>query len=253
MYLKRIGYRGHPSPNATTLRDLHRHHLYAVPFENLDIPLKREIVLDVSRIYDKIVRRRRGGFCYEQNALFAWAVKHIGFNADMLSARVARPDGTYGREFDHMLLLVRVDGEEWIADVGFGDSFIEPLRFVPDELQRDRGLEYQIVREDDAYILCRREGDRWKKLFAFTTAPRRLDEFTPMCLFQQTSPESHFTRNRICSIATPTGRVTLTATSLIVTEEDGARSETPVDSPAHFERLLEERFGIKLTGFAAVV
>jgi N-hydroxyarylamine O-acetyltransferase len=247
-YLERIGYSGPVEPTSAVLRDLHRQHMYSVPFENLDIPLGREIVLDAERIYQKIVTNRRGGFCYEQNAMFAWALREMGFDVDMLSAGVARPNGSYGPDFDHMLLLVRVDGESWIADVGFGESFVEPLRFAVGESQWDRGLEYEIARDGDAYVLRRKQGGNWKNQYRFTLTPRKLQDYAPMCMYHQTSPESHFTRNRVCSLATPSGRVTVMATALIVTE-NGVKTETPIASVAEFERRLREQFGMELSGF----
>src|SRR5689334_12281635 len=119
-YLRRIGYPGPAEVSAAVLRSLHRQHMYPIPFENLAIPLGREIKLDMERIYEKIIVNGRGGFCYEQNARFAWVLRAIGFNVDMLSAGVARKDGSFGPDYDHMLLLVRIDVEPWIADVGFG-------------------------------------------------------------------------------------------------------------------------------------
>jgi N-hydroxyarylamine O-acetyltransferase len=244
-YLSRIHYSGLVQPTLEVLRNLHVQHLYSIPFENLDIPLQREISLDFQRIYDKLVTDRRGGFCYEQNALFAWALRQIGFDVDMLSARVSRPDGSFGPEFDHMLLLVRIDGQPWIADVGFGDSFVEPLRFRIDEEQRDRGLKYQITRQDAGYLLRRHDAHTWKNFFLFTTEPRRLEDFKPMCKWQQTSPESVFTSKRVCSRATPSGRITLTANALVVTE-NGIKIETPVTSVEEFEKLLNQHFGMEL-------
>lgn len=247
-YLDRIGHSGPRTPTLETLKDLHRQHLLTVPFENLDIPLKREIRLDLERIYDKMVRSGRGGFCYEQNGLFCWLLRELGFDVDMLSARVASGDGGYGPEFDHMLLLVRIAGERWIADVGFGDSFVEPLRLDTQELQFDRGMEYQIVRDGDAYLLLRREDGRLEKKFLFTLTPRHLPDYAEMCVYHQTSPHSTFTYRRVCSKATPTGRITLTGTSLIVTEE-GKRTEVEIGSDEDFERMLRVHFGIALKGF----
>jgi N-hydroxyarylamine O-acetyltransferase len=247
-YLDRIGHAGPVEPTLAVLRAVHRAHLLSVPFENLDIHTDCEIRLDLERIFDKIVDRRRGGFCYEQNGLFAWALRAIGFDLDMLSARVAHREGGYGREFDHMLLLVRVEGGEWLADVGFGDSFLEPLRFDTTKTQFDRGLEYQLVREADGYLLLRREEGDWKRQYLFTLTPRRYPEYGEMCVYHQTSPESSFTRGRLISQATPAGRITLTDKSLIVTEA-GKRTEAPVASDADFERLLIQHFGIELTGF----
>ncbi len=250
-YLDRIGYSGPAEPTLEVLRSLHRQHMFSIPFENLDIPLKREIRLDLERIYDKMVRARRGGFCYEHNGLFCWVLRAIGFDVDMLSGRVARGDGGYGAEFDHMLLLVRVHGERWIADVGFGDSFVEPLHLDTDKPQFDRGLEYQIVHNKNDHLLLRREDGRLEKKFLFTLIPRVFSDYAQMCIYHQTSPHSTFTYRRICSKATPNGRVTLTGTAFIASEE-GRRIETAVASDEDFERLLRVHFGIALKGFPSL-
>src|SRR5437868_13558713 len=126
-YLQRINYHGATAPTAETLRELHHAHMLAVPFENLDIHLGREIVLDDERLYAKIVERRRGGFCYELNGAFAGLLSALGFNVKKLAAGVARADGSFGPLFDHMALLVELE-EPWLADVGFGEGFREPVR-----------------------------------------------------------------------------------------------------------------------------
>jgi N-hydroxyarylamine O-acetyltransferase len=222
--------------------------MLAIPFENLDIPLKCEIVLDLERIYDKIVVRGRGGFCYEQNGLFGWALRQSGFDLDMLSARVARADGGFGQEFDHMLLLVRVYSGRWLADVGFGDSFVEPIRLDTPEPQFDRGMEYQIARENDSFLLLRREEGRLERKFLFTLQPHVLADYTEMCVYHQTSPHSTFTYRRVCSRATPTGRITLTGTNFIRTDS-GNRFETQIADEQEFVRVLQQSFGIELPEF----
>src|SRR6202158_5732396 len=126
-YLRRIDYQGSLSPGIDLLRSLHRAHLFTVPFENRDIHLGREIVCDESRILRKIVNEKRGGFCYELNGAFAALLRALGFRVPLLSCRVARQDGSYGPEFDHLTLRVDID-EPWLADVGFGECFLEPLR-----------------------------------------------------------------------------------------------------------------------------
>jgi arylamine N-acetyltransferase len=126
-YLHRIGYSGAREPTAAALRDLHRAHLFTVPFENLEISLGRKIVCDEPSFLRKIVDRRRGGFCYELNGAFAALLRELGFEVTLLSARVPRESGGSTPEFDHLAL--RVDLEEpWLADVGFGESFLDPLR-----------------------------------------------------------------------------------------------------------------------------
>src|SRR6202165_5245282 len=143
-YLQRIDYQGSLTPDIDLLRSLHRAHLFTVPFENLDIHLGREIVCDESRILRKIVNEKRAGFCYELNGAFAALLRAIGFRVTLLSCRVARQDGSYGPEFDHLTL--RVDLEEpWLADVGFGDCFLEPLRLGSRLEQEQTGRVYRLT------------------------------------------------------------------------------------------------------------
>src|SRR6185369_1445476 len=125
-YLERINYNGPHDVNAETLRALQVAHLMSVPFENLSIHAGEPIVLDEDALFGKIVENRRGGFCYEANGLFAGLLRALGFEVDMLSAGVARRDGGFGPDFDHMTLMVTL-AERWLVDVGFGDSFLEPL------------------------------------------------------------------------------------------------------------------------------
>ncbi len=114
-YLERINYQGSTDPTLETLCAVHRAHMLAVPFENLDIPLRQPIVLDEELLFDKIVNRRRGGFCYELNGLFSALLREMGFNVQRLSARVADDEGGFGMEFGHMALVVQHQ-ERLLAD-----------------------------------------------------------------------------------------------------------------------------------------
>src|SRR5262249_19643128 len=125
-YLKRINYAGAREPAAETLRTLQLAHLRTVPFENLSIHAGEPIVLEEAALFGKIVERRRGGFCYEANGLFAALLRALGFQVAMLSAGVANAKGEFGPDFDHMTLMVTL-AERWLVDVGFGESFMEPL------------------------------------------------------------------------------------------------------------------------------
>jgi N-hydroxyarylamine O-acetyltransferase len=223
-YLERIGHRGSAPPNEATLRTLHLAHLRAVPFENLDIHLGREIVLDEARLFDKIVRRRRGGFCYELNGLFAALLSELGFRVTLLCARVDN-DGQLGPEFDHLALRVDLD-RPWLCDVGFGDSFLEPLALAEGNTVEGR-WRYRLARDGDTWTLSR--GEPWERSFVFTLVPRQLQDFEPMCRFHQTSPESHFTRKRVCSLATEGGRITLSNDRLVVTEGTERRERRLAD------------------------
>jgi N-hydroxyarylamine O-acetyltransferase len=249
-YLRRIDYQGSLTPDIDLLRSLHRAHLFTVPFENLDIHLGREIVCDESRILHKIVNEKRGGFCYELNGAFAALLRALGFRVTLLSCRVARQDGSYGPEFDHLTL--RVDLEEpWLADVGFGDCFLEPLRLGYRLEHEQSGRVYRLTSRltstasADAVVGLEvmAEGS-WKKEYAFTLQPRELSDFVGMCHYHQTSPESHFTRQRICSLPTAEGRITLSDNELIETR-GASRQETSL-SGDEWQAKLRELFGMVL-------
>ncbi len=244
-YLQRIGYSGPLDATAETLRAMHTAHLMTVPFENLSIALGQKIVLDEISLFDKIVKRRRGGFCYEANGLFAALLRDLGFDVTLLSAGVARQDASFGPEFDHLTL--RVDLEEpWLVDVGFGDSFREPLRFAPGDEQVQDEYRYCIAHLG-AYFYLQRSGDgaEWEPQYRFTSQPHRLSDFAHMCHYHQTAPASSFTQQHICTLATPDGRVTLSDMRLITTKH-GERIEQILDDPLGYDAALREHFGIVL-------
>jgi N-hydroxyarylamine O-acetyltransferase len=244
-YLDRIGYYGPAKPTAEVLRHIHRSHLFTAPFENLDIALGHKIICDENAFIQKIVERRRGGFCYELNGAFAALLRALGFQVTLLSACVARDDGTYSPEFDHLALGVDLD-EPWLADVGFGDLFLEPLRLQPGLVQEQDRQKFRIVKEGNVLIL-ERSGleEKWKREYSFTLTPHSLEDFAAMCHYHQTSPESSFTRKSVCTIATVSGRVTLADQKLIFTR-DGIKEEKPLLSEAERHAALKEYFGIVL-------
>lgn len=240
-------------PSLHLLQLLHEAHLLTVPFENLSIHYGEPIVLQENKLFHKIVSQRRGGFCYELNGLFARLLQHFGFEVTLLSARVANDAGVFGPEFDHLTLLVhQVEDTSWLADVGFGDSFRLPLRFEADVEQVDiDGKKYRLQREEEnegqraSWILQQLHENTWQSQYRFTLHPHELDDFTEMCHYQQTSPESHFTQKRICSLATPTGRITLSDLLLITTEEE-QRSERTLASEEEYRDVLKQRFEVVL-------
>jgi N-hydroxyarylamine O-acetyltransferase len=246
VYLERIGYRGPTRPSLNVLRRLHRSHLLSIPFENLDIHFHRPIILSEAAFDDKIIKHHRGGFCYELNGSFALLLKRLGFNVSMLSSRVERKGGRFGPDFDHMTLLVQLK-EPWLADVGFGDSFTEPKELNISGPQTDREKDYHFTRKDRWILLSRRSrrNGRWEPQYKFRLTPRRLEDFVPRCLWQQTAPSSRFRKSRICTRLTPNGRLTLTDTKFIVTQ-GGKKVERPLKSPQEFMALLHRHFGIDL-------
>lgn len=245
-YLRRIQYDGPRQASAATLRNVHRRHLFAVPFENLDIPLGTSIDLDVNRFYEKIVERRRGGFCYELNGLFAALLTAMGFRVQMLSARVRREDGGFGPEFDHMLLKVDLE-DSWLVDVGFGDSFVDPIIFFSGGADHVDGHRYVVLPFEDEWQLLREDERGRVPLYVFRDVPHELSDYQGMCEFHQRSPESHFTRNWICSRATPDGRITLANMRFIVTKGK-ERSETQLATEQDLRCCLRDSFGVELPG-----
>jgi N-hydroxyarylamine O-acetyltransferase len=242
-YLDRIGLTPPITVNVAGLRQLQYAHLLRVPFENLDIHLGRPIRLDLASFYEKIVIRRRGGFCYELNGLFACLLRSLGFRVDLLSARAANREGAFGPEFDHLALRVDLD-QPYLVDVGFGDAFLEPLCLVADIGQNDSGQTFLLSRDEDDWLVRRRTaGGRWEPLYRFTLTPRSIDDFAETCRYHQTAPASHFTQKPVCSIATSTGRLTISGNRLIETSR-GNRTEQLIKGEAALRTLLDERFGI---------
>jgi N-hydroxyarylamine O-acetyltransferase len=244
-YLERISYSGPTAPTVETLSALHRAHMLTVPFENLDIALHHLIPCDESAAVHKIVNLKRGGFCYELNGAFSALLRALGFKVTMLSARVAREDGSASPEFDHLTL--RVDFEDpWLADVGFGDSFRDPLQLKADLEQPQDGRAYRFRRDGASIHMERTERDgSWKLQYSFTQTPRQLRDFAAMCHYHQTSPKSHFTQNTVCTRATLTGRITLADRRLIVTE-NGQRTERQLESEEEWRSALKEHFNVVL-------
>jgi N-hydroxyarylamine O-acetyltransferase len=249
-YLERLAGGGRTHPDLDTLRRLHRQHLLHVPFENLDIHRGRPLSLDEAALFEKIVVRHRGGFCYELNTLFAALLREIGFRVDTLSARVVGEDGRLGPPFDHMALLVHLD-QRWLVDVGFGDSFLDPLSLDAGGVHVEGGVEYRILDPGgsdparDLSVQRKFPSSEWATQYTFTLEPRRIEEFEPMCRFHQTSPQSPFPKRRVCTKATPFGRITLSERRLIETVGD-YREEIDLTSESQWEEILRSRFGIVL-------
>ena len=231
--------------NAENLRILQRAHLLQVPFENLDIHWKKPIILDAEKFYAKIVNERRGGFCYELNGLFNELLNELGFPSRIISARVAQDNGEFSREYDHLAILTSVEGEDFLVDAGFGSFAAEPLKFVLDVEQRDANGAFMIRKFDaDYFEVVKKDGENWRGEYIFKNQKRDLAEFTEMCDFHQTSPESHFTRGKVCSIMLENGRKTLTDKKFIETDGD-EKSEIDIDSEEIFNEILTREFGVR--------
>jgi N-hydroxyarylamine O-acetyltransferase len=249
-YLDRLGYTGALRPDLATLKALHLRHLRTVPFENLDIHSGRAIALDETSLYEKIVLERRGGFCYELNGLFAKLLQAVGFAVTLVAASDAHSDGSFGPEFDHLALIVDIPGmgpaERWLADVGWGDTFLAPLRLDDTDWQSDGERAYRIESDAEHRLVWQRRHDgREECNYRFRLEARSLADFAAMCLFHQVSPNSPFTQKRLVTMATVEGRVTLDDERLTVTT-GAVKDQHDVDGEQEFVLLLKRHFGVEL-------
>lgn len=245
-YLDRIGATRPSAPDADALAELQLRHLLAVPFENLSIHLGETILLGEDELFDKIVDRRRGGFCYELNGLFASLLHALGYDVTLVAARVFGAAGL-GPPFDHLALLVDADdggarGEKWLVDVGFGRHAQRPLRLADRGEQPDVEGVFRVRETADGDIEVLMDD---VPQYRAELRPRQLVDCEPTCWWHATSPRSHFARGPVCSLLTGTGRVTLTHRLLVETDGGVRRERTLVDD----EEVLatyRDRFGITL-------
>lgn len=249
-YLDRIGAARPARPDAAALRELQLRHLMTVPFENLSIHRGEDIVLEEERLIDKIVTRRRGGFCYELNGAFAALLSELGFRVTLLQARAFGDGGRLGIPYDHMALRVETDDDSgpWLADVGFGDHAVRPL-LLDDRTEQDDPcgvFRFRSAPQDDLDLLL--GGSRQ---FRLDLRPRALADFRAGAWYHRTSPDSHFTRSLVCSRLTDTGRVTLSGRTLVTTVR-GERHKTELDTDAEVLAAYDDRFGLRLAALPEV-
>jgi N-hydroxyarylamine O-acetyltransferase len=238
-YLTRIGAE-RAAPSVAALRELSERHLMSVPFENLSIHLGELIELTPEALADKIIRRRRGGFCYELNGLFAELLTALGYDVTLQSARVFSGD-TLGVPFDHLALRVDVAGP-WVVDIGFGRHAVYPLRLDERDAQVDPDGVFLVRDAEFGDLDVLRNGE---PVYRMETRPRTLSDFDATCWYQQTSPESTFTKNTVCTLARPDGRrVTLSGSQLIHTTVDDRSEEDVSDSDAL--AVYRDVFGFEL-------
>ena len=247
-YLKRIGATRPARPDAESLRELQLLHLLTVPFENLSIHLGEPVVLDDQALVEKVVDRRRGGFCYELNGAFAVLLRSLGYQVALLSAQVAGDGGSLGPPLAHVALRVNGPGTgPWLVDVGFGRFSHHPLRLDVRTDQPDPGGTFRVVETAEGDLDVLKDGALEYRL---EQRPRVLADFEPTCWWHQTSPASHFTQSLVCSLLTERGRVTLSDRLLVETVGDDRR-ERHLDGDAATLAAYRDHFGIELTRLPA--
>lgn len=237
-YLQRINYCDALQPNSQTLRALHEAHLLAIVYENLDIHLDRPLTLDLPTIFAKLVNQRRGGWCYEMNALFAWVLQELGFAVTLLSGAVSR---TAAASADHLVLLVELE-RPYLVDVGFGPGFLTPLPLLPGEYQEDF-RRYRLVQE----------GEQWRFYndtcgglgYDFTLQPRTLADFAEKCHWLQTSAASNFTRVAVCHRLTTDKILSLRGAGLKTYTAAGV-VEQVIENQQTYDHVVRSLFGLPL-------
>ena len=273
-YLARIHYTGPIEPTIEALSKLQQCHLLSVPFENLSVFGKEEIILSKDWLFDKIVRRHRGGFCYELNTVFSFLLAYFGFNYTFHAATVyRRMTGTLSPRFSHLVIVVNIEDELWLTDVGFADAFWTPLRCTRGfrEHHEQQSGTYRIRKDGEKFIYeekvkvivdecgleemakeqCITPGDpNWASRYKFDFIPRNTEDFRKMLIYHQADPEAPFTNDRVCTMAKPWGRVTLSGSKLVTTTylgDNKVKKETRelVGGEEEVVKELEEKFGIR--------
>jgi N-hydroxyarylamine O-acetyltransferase len=245
-YLRRIGYYGGLSPTAATLARLHRAHVTSIPFENADITLGRGIAVDLPSVQDKLVHRRRGGYCYEHGLLLAAALERLGYRVERLLARVGDGSGP-PRARTHLVLRVHTAEGCWLADTGFGSGLLDPLPFDGAPHTQD-GWTYRLLAvSEHAWNLQEQQEDGWVTLYWLDDQPQHAADIVAANHFTATYPDSGFVRHLVVNAKDAFVLRRLTDRRLTVT-----RPGKPIDdhhlSDGEFAAALRDLFGLPLGG-----
>ncbi|NXU93534.1 ARY2 protein, partial [Xiphorhynchus elegans] len=270
-YFARISYRGsHNKPDLNTLSDILQHHVQAVPFEDLSIHCGEKIELDLEATYNKIVRKKRGGWCMENNYLLSWVLKTLGYDVTLLGANVYFPElSAYAEEIDHLLLKVVLDGKSYIVDGGFGMSYQmwQPMELISGtdqpqvpgvfRFQEESGIWYlekvkrkQLVPNRSDTTSYNVEGEVCRRIYLFTLQPRDIEEFRECNDHMQTAPDSLFVTKSICSLQTADGIRALVGWKLTEMKYNYRDNMDLVEvrmlADEEIEKTLKEKFSITL-------
>lgn len=247
-YLNRIGYSGRVEPTIETLRAIHLHHAQAIPFENLNPFLRVPVVLDIDSLYQKLVLNKRGGYCFEHNLLLSEVLKLIGFNVKGLAARVLwnQPEGIITPR-GHMLLLVEISKERYIADVGFGGlTLTAPLELNPDVEQRTPHEYFRLRASNADYVLEAKVQGIWKRIYSFGLHENFLADYEVTSWYLSNHPTSHFVTGLIAAMPFGNGRHTLRNIDFATHYLDGSHDRKRFEEVGQLRDVLENTFQITL-------
>lgn len=253
LYFERLGYKPKGKPSLDQLNALIKAHQTNIPFENLDIQLGNPLDLSLPVLRKKILHDGRGGFCYELNHLFASFLKHLGYRVQLISAQVMDQNGRLGREYDHLALLVQVNDQQHLVDVGFG-------KFAAQALPLTDGISCIHYEDHEAYQIelngsfgvvsfqSENEGmkSKFKTLYTFTTEAKVIEDFFGMFGYHQSSEFSPFVKGLLTSIRAKDGRVSISKNKLILSKGSEKRIQT-LATPKEFQNILLHHFNLSIT------
>jgi arylamine N-acetyltransferase len=250
-YFDRIGYQGPAEPTVETVQALVASHNRSIPFENLD-PVMGIPVADLSAaaLTDKLVHRRRGGYCYEQNGLMGYVLEELGFGVERLAGRVVwlNPDGPLPAQTHHVLSVAvpEVDGR-LLVDVGFGgQTLTSPIRLEAGPVQQTRHEPYRIRERGDGYQLEAEVRGEWQPLYMFTARPQPRIDLEVGSWYVSTHPDSFFVTGVTAALVTDDARWNLRGRNLAI-HRAGETEKVRFDTAAEVLDALTDRFGIDLT------
>lgn len=247
-YFKRIGYVGSTDPTLETLRSIHLRHAQSIPFENLNPFLRIPVVLDIDSLYQKLVLDGRGGYCFEHNLLLTEVLKSMRYSVKGLGARVLwnTPEGIVTAR-GHMLLLVEIDHDYFIADVGFGGlTLTAPLALIPNLEQDTPHEKFKLIQIANDYVLQAKVQGAWKRIYSFGLQENFLIDYEVTSWYLSNHPTSHFVTGLIAALPFENGRHTLRNNDFATHYLDGSHERKRFDNVADLQFTLETTFGIRL-------
>lgn len=248
-YLQRIGFTGSPKVDLPTLSAIQRLHVETIPFESLNPFTSIPVSLELTAIEKKMVKQQRGGYCFEQNKLFKAVLQQIGFQVKGLAARVIFDKSTDAiSPFSHMLLLIDLDGKQYLADVGFGGlSPTSPLELRPNIKQATKHETYRLSSYGNYFHLEAMIKEAWKALYKFHLEEHFDQDYEVMNWYTSCHPSSHFTNTLIAARAFPGGRYTLRNTSFTIHSLDQPSEQRALGSPEEILEILKTTFKLNLS------
>ncbi|WP_210610574.1 arylamine N-acetyltransferase family protein [Priestia flexa] len=236
----------HPQTDQTLLlKHIHKQSVLTIPFENLDIHLNKPLSINPKEVFDKVVRNKRGGLCFETNSLLYTILTKIGFEVRLISGAFwNETQESWNKDCTHLALCVEISGKSYLADIGIGGGFFEPLLIEDRYTYKDHNGEYQVVKRNDEWIV-QEKNNNWQDLFKFSLQSRKLEDFYGACRYYEQDSTSFFRQKKLCSVATKNGKISLSSNTLKITNGLNKR-ETAINSEDEFRAKLKEYFDIVL-------